>query len=194
LLLLKRASIATKNNKPKFCAILRYNSARIKVETMTNAEKQTIHLVAGIRPDGELVYEQVHAEAIGDECYRLLTSPLFAKGCAKGDVIRMMAAGSFEVEQHGGNLCIRVLARDNVGIIKQRLAAELKNLPHELDFENERSLVYSIGVNQGFENIEKAFNTALQDQNDNALWLYANVYDPQDGQTPLNWWHDFLAK
>lgn len=157
-------------------------------------QRQTIHLIAGVRPDGELVYEQVHAKPLGDECYELLTSPLFAKGCAKGDTIRIMPAGSFEVEQYGGNLCIRVLAKDQVDIIKQRLVASLKSIPHSLDYENDRSLVFSIAVNQGFEAIENAFNTALKDQDDNAIWLYANVYDPQDGQTPLNWWHDFLAK
>ena len=157
-------------------------------------KQETIHLIAGLRPDGELVYEQALAQALGDDCYKLMTAPLFAKGCAKGDTIRMLAAGNFTVEQYGGNLCIRVLGRNDIDVIKQRLKANLKTIDHSLDFENERSLVYSVPVSQGFENIEKAFNNALKEQENNAIWLYANVYDPQDGQTPLNWWHDFLAK
>jgi len=158
------------------------------------AQTETIHLLAGQRPDGELVYEQVHAQSIGDECYSLKTSPLFAKGCAKKDVIRLMPGGRFEVEQHGGNLCVRVLAKDNIDVIQARLQANLAKINGECDYSNERSLVYSIPVSQGFEPIEKAFNEAMVGQEDNAMWLYANVYDPMDGQTPLNWWHDFLAK
>lgn len=161
---------------------------------MTEQAETTIHLIAGLRADGELVYEQVRAQAVGDECFRLLTSPLFAKGAAKDDVIRMMSAGSFEVEQRSGNLCVRVLARNNLDIIKLRLQAELNKLEAECDFENERSLVYSVSVKQGFDKIEQAFNRALQDQQDNAVWLYANVYEPNDGHTPLNWWHDYLAQ
>ena len=38
-----------------------------------------------------------------------------------------------------------------------------------------------------------ALNKALKDKED-AVWVYANVYDPMDGETPLNWWHDYLAK
>ncbi len=155
---------------------------------------ETIHVLAGQRPDGEIVYEQVRAEFIGDECYKLQTSLLFAKGAAKGDVIRLMPAGKFEVEQHGGNLCVRVVAKENLDIVQARLQASLHKLEAECDYSNERSLVYSIPVKQGFEVVEKAFNEALVGQEDNAMWLYANVYDPMDGQTPLNWWHDFLAK
>lgn len=157
------------------------------------AEQKTLHLVAGVRPDGELVYEQVLADVIGDECYRLLTSPVFAKGAAKGDVIRLLQAGTFEVEQRGGNINVRVLAKDDIDIIKGRLNAALNSIEHSLDFSNDRSLVYSIPVTVGFKVIDDTFNQALQGQQ-NAIWLYANVYDPNDGQTPLNWWHDYLAK
>ena len=160
----------------------------------TSSQPETIHVLAGQRPDGELVYEQVLAQSIGDDCYKLETSLLFAKGAAKGDVIRLMPAGRFDVEQHGGNLCVRVVARDNLDIIQARLQANLAKLDAVCDYANERTLVYSIPVAQGFDPIEKAFNEALVGQEDNAMWLYANVYDPMDGQTPLNWWHDFLAK
>ena len=75
------------------------------------SDETTIHLLAGQRPDGELVFEQVRAQDIGDGCYKLLTSPVFAKGAAKQDIIRMMAAGKFEVEQYNGNLCVRVMSK-----------------------------------------------------------------------------------
>ena len=159
-----------------------------------STKPESIHLLAGQRPDGELVFEQVLAISIGDECYTLQTSLLFAKGAAKGDVIRLMPGGRFEVEKRGGNLCIRVVAKDNIEVIRARLQASLLKLEAVCDFSNERSLVYSVHVNKGFNAIEKAMNEAFVGQEDNAMWLYANVYDPTDGQTPLNWWHDFLAK
>ena len=154
-----------------------------------NNEETSVHLLAGQREDGEMVFEQVRAKDIGDGCYELLMPPLFARGAAKGDVIRMMVAGGFEVEQHNGNLCARVIARQGIDEIRQRLDAPLKALEAELDFENERTLVYSIPVKAGFDKIEAAFNQALQGR-DEAMWMYANVYDPVDGETPLNWWHD----
>ncbi|MCK5880447.1 MAG: DUF4265 domain-containing protein [Sinobacterium sp.] len=157
-------------------------------------EAEAIHVLAGQRPDGELVYEQVLAKSIGDECYRLETSLLFAKGAAKGDTIRLLQAGRFEVEQHGGNLCIRVVAKDNIEVIRARLQSTLMKLDAACDYSNDRSLVYSVHVSKGFDVIEKAMNEAFVGQEDNAMWQYANVYDAMDGQTPLNWWHDFLAK
>lgn len=161
---------------------------------MSTEKETTLHIIAGTRADGELVYEQVRAVEKGDDCYTLKTSPLFAKGAAKDDVIRMLAAGRFEVEEYGGNLCVRVLAKQDVDVIAQRLAAPVKALSGSCDFQNERSLVYSIPVAQGFKAVEQAFDEALKGREDHAIWLYANVYDPVDGQTPLNWWHDYLAK
>ncbi|NRB37309.1 MAG: DUF4265 domain-containing protein [Pseudomonadales bacterium] len=157
------------------------------------AEETVIHLLAGQRKDGDFVYEDIRAVAVGDGCYRLLHSPLFARGAVKDDVVRTYAAGQFEVETHGGNLAIRVMAKDDAAVIKQRLEPYLKDLNPDLDYENERSLVYNIHIKKGFDAIEKAFNQALQGRDD-AVWLYANVYDPVDGETPLNWWHDYLAK
>lgn len=152
----------------------------------------SIHLLAGQRPDGQLIYEEVFAKNLGDSCYQLTTSPVFARGAAKNDVIRMMPAGRFEVEQYHGNLCVRVLARADIDVIRQRLDAPLNVLGAELDYQNERTLVYSVPVKAGFEKIEAVLNQAIQGVD--AVWLYANVYDPLDGETPLNWWHDFLAQ
>ena len=46
-----------------------------------------IHLLAGQRKEGDFVYEDVRAQALGDGCYRLLNSPVFVKGAVKGDVV-----------------------------------------------------------------------------------------------------------
>lgn len=152
----------------------------------------SLHLLAGQRPDGQLIYETVFGQDLGDSCYQLTTSPVFARGAAKNDIIRLMPGGRFEVEQYNGNLCVRILAKQNIDIIRQRLDAPLTALGGELDYQNERTLVYSIPVKAGFEPIELALNQGIQGAE--AVWLYANVYDAMDNETPLNWWHDFLAQ
>lgn len=160
---------------------------------MTPDNTTVIHLLAGQRPDGQLIFEDVQAENAGDGCYRLLASPLFARGAAKGDLLRLQAAGRFDVEQYGGNLCIRVLAKHDIDRIRSELQAELPSLGGELEYHNARMLALCVPVATGFSVIEAALNKVLQG-NDQALWQYANVYDPVDGETPLNWWHDFLAR
>ena len=156
-----------------------------------DASQVSIPLLAGQRPDGQLIYEEVYGEPIGDSCYRLLTSPVFARGAAKHDIIRKLVAGRFEVEQHSGNLCVRVLAKGGIEQIRQLLDAALQGTGAELDYQNERTLVYSVPVRMGFESIEAVFNKAIASSD--AQWLYANVYDPLDGE-PLNWWLDYLAQ
>lgn len=158
------------------------------------SDQEIIHLLAGQRPDGQLIYEPVMAKVLGDDCYQLLASPAFARGAARLDTIRLLNAGSFAVEIHGGNLCIRVFAKRNIERIADNITAQFKAHQGQLDFSNERVLVYSIPVAAGFSVIEEILNKALTDYGDDAQWFYANVYDPADGQTPLNWWHDFLAK
>lgn len=162
------------------------------IMTTTDSDN-VIHLLAGQRRDGEFVYEDIRADAVGDGCYRLLHTPVFARGAVKSDVVRTFAAGQFEVETHGGFLGIRVMTKNDAAVIKQRLQPLLKDLNADLDYENERTLIYNIHIEKGFDAIEKAFNEAMQGRDD-AVWLYSNVYDPVDGETPLNWWHDFLAK
>ncbi len=152
-----------------------------------------VHLLAGQKPDGELIYEDIKAKSKGDGCYELLASPVFCRGAAKGDLIRTLLAGRFEIEQHGGNLCIRVIAKKDIDIIEKRLSAVVTDIEAECEVKTERLLVYNVKVKQGFDKIEKTFNQALEGH-DEAMWLYANVYDAVDGETPLNWWHDYLAK
>jgi hypothetical protein len=52
-------------------------------------------------------------------------------------------------------------------------------------------LVYSIHVSCGFNTIEELLNRVLGTDGE-SLWVYGNVYDPVDGQTPLNWWQALL--
>ena len=152
---------------------------------------QVVELFAGMRPDGERVVERVQVEVLDDDSCRLVRSPCFIKGVAKGDVIKLdKESQQFELIRRSGNLCIRIFSKEDIETLSNDLTPLLEKLDGELDFSNARMLVYSIHVSAGFEKIEKLLNE-LMDEEVNA-WFYGNVYDPEDGVTPLNWWQDVL--
>lgn len=157
-----------------------------------------ISVFAGQRPDGESVFEQLAVIALDEpNCYRVKKSPAFSKGLAKNDEIRLLPAGHCEIIKHSGNLCIRVFAREGIDRLQSKLAPAIKTLAGSLDVQNERMLVYSIPVSQGFSTIEDKLNESIfvdgEHDQQSATWLYGNVYDPADGNTPLNWWQEFLT-
>ena len=168
--------------------------------TAESDTQQEIPMFAGQRPDGESVFENLKVCALSEaNCYRVLTSPAFSKGLAKGDEIRLLDAGHFEIIKHSGNLCVRVFARQEIEHLQNELTPAVKDLGGSLDLQNERLLVYSIPVAPGFNKIEACLNrlvygesTDTNKSQDNAAWLYGNVYDPSDGTTALNWWQAFL--
>jgi hypothetical protein len=119
-------------------------------------------------------------------------SPAFAKGLASGDVVKMLPdTREFDLVQRSGNLSIRVFSRSDIQALGDALTPELEKLGGELDRETPRMLVYSIHVSCGFSAIENILNEFIGRDGESA-WMYGNVYDPADGQTPLNWWQDIL--
>lgn len=151
-------------------------------------ELQVIGLYAGKRPDGENVVEQVRVQLTEKKTYRLIQSPAFIQGLASGDEISFDAKdNSFELLTHSGNLAIRVFVKSDIENVKDHLCAKLEKLGGELDFANERMLIFSIHVSCGFKEIESILNAHVGDHSQSA-WMYGNVYDPKDGTTPLNWW------
>tara|TARA_R100001377_G_scaffold82580_1_gene63093 strand:+ start:508 stop:1074 length:567 start_codon:yes stop_codon:yes gene_type:complete len=167
----------------------------------------TLHipLIAGYRPDGEGIVEQVAVTPLGDDDksqstksvaaqYRLLRSPAFVRGLAAGDKISFPAdtAEGYELLQRSGNLCLRVLSKSNIDEVLLALTPEIELLDGVLDIETPRLLVYSIHVSIGFQAIEILLDR-ISGQFAGTLWYYGNVYDPADGVTPLDWWQAFLA-
>jgi len=151
-------------------------------------ELQVIGLYAGKRPDGQDVVEQIRVQLTEQKTYLLVQSPAFIQGLASGDEISFDSKdNSFELLKHSGNLAIRVFAKHNIEGIKDDLTGVLEKLGGELDFANDRMLVFSIHVSCGFKEIEKILNTRVGEHSQSA-WVYGNVYDPKDGTTPLNWW------
>lgn len=168
---------------------------------------QTLHipLIAGYRPDGEGIVEQVAVTPVGDDGkptavdspkaqYRLLRSPAFVRGLASGDRIKFPANNEqgYELIKRSGNLCLRVLSKSNIDEVLQVLTPEIELLDGILDVETPRLLVYSIHVSIGFQAIELLLDR-ISGQFAGTLWYYGNVYDPADGVTPLDWWQAFLA-
>lgn len=153
---------------------------------------QVIELFAGHRPDGQTVVERLPVKVLEDNSCQLVKSPAFVQGLASGDQIRLLEDKSqFELIKRSGNLSIRVMALEGLDAIAEDLTAELEKLGGTLDTETERMLVFSIHVSCGFDNIEGILNKHCNSIED-CVWTYGNVYDPKDGQTPLNWWQDIL--
>ena len=168
---------------------------------------QTLHipLMAGYRPDGEGIVEQVAVTPVEDggkpksapsaaAQYRLVRSPAFVRGLATGDKISFPATNpdGYELIQRSGNLCLRVLSKSNIDEVLQALTPEIELLDGTLDVETPHLLVYTIHVSIGFQAIELLLDR-ISGQFAGTLWYYGNVYDPADGVTPLDWWQAFLA-
>jgi hypothetical protein len=153
---------------------------------------QVIELFAGMGAKGKPIVEKLRVRELDSGQLQLVQSPAFVKGLASGDVIRCDSpTQEFEIVQRSGNLSLRIFSRDDITPFLEALTPELEKLGGELDLETPRMLVYSIHVSCGFSAIENILNQHVA-QDANSSWMYGNVYDPVDGQTPLNWWQDIL--
>ena len=152
---------------------------------------QVIELFAGRNPQGQPVVERIPVEINEQNECRLVQSPVFVKGLARGDLIRVNREnGEFELRQHSGNLCIRVFSRGDIRVLDDSITPDMEKLGGQLDVETPRVLVYSIHVSCGFAAIEAVLNAHMSPD---SAWFYGNVYDAEDGVTPLNWWQSILA-
>lgn len=159
----------------------------------------TIDLLAGRHPSGEWVFERLLvAREAAANTYRVLKSPVFVRGIARGDTIQQLdqPQGAFTVVRHGGNLCIRVFSRRDfddpaMQALRQTLVAEIEKLGGDLDISEANVLVFSIHVGCGFAAIEALLDQHLQSEAE-TNWVYGNVYDPESGE-PLDWWQAFFS-
>jgi len=153
---------------------------------------QVIELFAGIGANGQPMVEQLQVRELADGNLQLVQSPVFAKGLAAGDVVKMLPqTREFDLVQRSGNLSIRVFSKGDINALSDAITPELEKLGGELERETPRLLSYAIHVSCGFETIEEILNRHVGRDGQSA-WVYGNVYDPNDGSTPLNWWLDML--
>ena len=152
---------------------------------------QQIEMLAGVDPQGQPVIEKLPVQIDEHDQCTLIKSPAFVKGIAAGDLIKLNEdTKQFEIIKRSGNLCVRVFSRGDIGALADALTGEIEKLGGALDTETPRMLVYSIHVSCGFAAIEEILNRHIQGEN--SAWIYGNVYDPNDGVTPLNWWQTLL--
>jgi len=151
-----------------------------------------VEMFAGTRPDGSQVLERLQVKVLEDDSCILVRSPAFIKGIARGDMIKLnKEERSFELIKRSGNVCVRVMCREDIQTLAGDLVPQFEKAGGELDIENERMLVFSIHVSCGFKEIESILDEYVGEATD-SIWFYGNVYDPNDGTTPLNWWQDIL--
>ena len=67
------------------------------------------------------------------------------------------------------------------------IRAVAETLGGSLDGGFSRMLVLAVPLSAGFATIAQALDDAAA-RHAGFQWLYGNVYDPIDGETPLSWW------
>jgi hypothetical protein len=152
----------------------------------------TVDLTA-ILHDGRSAAETVLVERIGDDRFRLLSSPGLVLGLAAGDEFEL-APGEpqgYRLLRRGGNVCVQVFLSKNAEECRQTLISLVEELSGRLDGEAKGKttyeLVFTIPVTAGFPAIERVMKVA-ETMSPGCEWFYGNVYDTKDGTTPLNWW------
>ena len=157
-------------------------------------EKIELPFLAGINPDGDPVFESLEIELVEDseDEIRLVKSPLLTRNLAAGDKLKVVnvSTAQYELLRRSGNLSIRVFRVHQLDVLAENLTAKIEKMGGSLDAQTDRALVYSIHFSIGFQTIEDMLSEVCRDYPD-TVWYYGNVYDPEDGTTPLEWWLDF---
>ena len=153
--------------------------------------------LAGVDPGGEPVFENLIVTIVDPNDYQvqLTKSPLLIRNLAASDKIKLIdpASAKYELLQRSGNLAIRIFRKHQLDTLEEYLTPAMEKLDAVLDVHSERALVYSIHYSIGFSIIEELLNRASATFPD-TVWYYGNVYDPEDGATPLEWWLEFDAE
>ena len=139
--------------------------------------------------DREIV-EKLGAEEIGPNRFRLLQTPGVIEGIAAGDEIEVAPDLGFKMIRRGGTIGVWFFLEQpgqNKGPAGTKLKSEVDRIGGALDGGGVASLVFTIPLAVGFPAVEEVMSKACKD-NPGSSWMYCNVYDPKDGETPLNWW------
>lgn len=168
-------------------------SENLKLSGNGMSQTQQIPIIAGYNDNGDAIVEQVEVNPVSghNDQFRLAKSPAFVKGLAADDLIRYPAdnKAGYELLEHSGNLSVRVFSKHDIAEVDQALTPDMELIDGRCDICSPGLLVYSIHVSIGFKRIEEVISTVLSRFPD-SIWYYGNVYDPEDGQTPLNWWQN----
>jgi hypothetical protein len=131
--------------------------------------------------------QPVEVEPLGAGKYRVRYSPGFVEGIAAGDIIRVTdpELGRFEVLSRGGNIAVKLAAREAVAGALPAVTAALEAVGGRLDGAIEQAAVWTVPAAAGFKRIEAIMADAVG-RLSGSEWWYGNVYD--DSGKPLRWW------
>jgi hypothetical protein len=138
----------------------------------------------------EIGKEVIEAERTGTGCWRLLHSPAFIWGVARGDIVRLdpgRPSGFVVVERAGDLAIVMAVPAGAEPSCRRVLEAGIKDLGGICEGGPPRMLVFSVPVSAGFSRVEAFFDRACA-RGPGATWWFGNVYGP--GDEPLNWWVD----
>jgi hypothetical protein len=87
---------------------------------------QVIELFAGQDAQGQPMVERLQVRELDDGDFQLILSPVFAKGLAAGDVIKMLPESrEFDLVRRSGNLSVRIFTRGDSQSLSDVLTADL---------------------------------------------------------------------
>lgn len=155
---------------------------------MTGLHPISVDVVAGFTSSGSPAFESVPASETGPGTFLVAGSPALAGGFAAGDEITVHADGTFDVVTRGGNLAVQLYAPSSFDTTDlAAVLTQVEGLGGYLDGGHEQVRVFTIPVTAGLAAVEKIFNAFIE-KHPSFEWYFANVYDPADDVTPLNWW------
>jgi Domain of unknown function (DUF4265) len=134
--------------------------------------------------------EEVAAKEIESGRFIIECPPRLAYGLAVGDEIELVdSAVGFRVIKHSGNLTVWIFApnQEAVAQLVQQLMTKLQTLKGVLEGTPGEMLIVTIPLAAGWTNIRDVLDSLVETVS-GSTWMYANVYEIQDGDTPLNWW------
>ncbi len=152
-----------------------------------------------IGEDGrEAGVEAVTVEQLGLERFKLIYSPGFVEGLAAGDEFEIANDSrlGYRAYRYGGNLCVWFYVatihdpHQDQRVEAQRLQFAVEAIGGRLDGGAQGLLVFTV-VAPGrfpFPAVQRVFDEAVQ-RNPESTYLFANIYDPNDRQTLLDWWN-----
>ena len=123
-----------------------------------------IRVFAGSGANGP-IFEELPAQALGDEQYRLLKSPGLAANLAKGDLIRLPSEPVHpEVLERGGNFCIQIYdAPAELQAKLEMLDADIQDsLNGSLDGAHQGNLAFTVPASNGLAVIDEYFDALKQ--------------------------------
>lgn len=148
---------------------------------------KSMELLAGFRSDGSPVNESVLVEQLEGQVFKVLRSPGFVPGLAAGDTFKVLQNGRFQIVSRSRNIAVQVFFPEGTEIEESVVNECMSVVSGYLDGRSQQLLVYTVPFSVGFAAIQSCMQM-LTEKFRGLEWYYGNVYDPNDGVTPLNWW------